>query len=258
MKKILIVSFLCISFLSALFVSTKTMANDTFLRGDANGDGKVFTADAAYILQCVVGLKLFNNKWIKNADVDNDGELTAEDAAMILRHIVKLIDLSDPIWDATPVPTQKPTQTPSSTPKPTKIPKPTKTPNPTEAPETYTCRYCGKSFGTNFSDFYYHAYIDPGCYNYGYAVTPSPSPTPTPSHPAGNGHWEEVWVVDIPRQGHTVWVCNVCGHRSYSEAECSAHDKAHALNEGLSGWHVETIVDVPEQGHWETIWVEDP
>ena len=161
--------------------------------------------------------------------------------------------------DMTPAPgATEATDAPNETKNPT-TQKPTNTPEPTEAPETYTCQYCGKSFGTNFSDFYYHAYIDPGCYNYGYAVTPSPSPTPTPSHPAGNGYWKEVWVVDEPAVYHTIWHCNTCGYESTVwYGDFKEHMGAHADANENTSYYDRCVKDKDEVGHWETVWVPDP
>ena len=39
---------------------------------------------------------------------------------------------------------------------------------------------------------------------------------------------------------------------------CDADQKYHALTELKSGWHTYIKTDVPEEGHWEQIWVEDP
>ena len=260
MKKTFIIFILCFSIIASLFAVTQTMANGAFLRGDANGDGRVSPADASYILQCIVGLKQFNSKWFKNADVDNDNELTANDAVLILRHIVKLIDLSDPILDVTPSPTQKPTHTPSFDPVPTRSPNPTQSPTPTHY--VWTCKYCGAIFGSSDDDYerwYQHVWYNPGCYAYGYAVTPTPAPTPTPSHPVGNGHWEEVWVVDVPRQGHTVWHCNNCGYESAVwYGDFWEHMSVHALAEENTSYYSYSVTDVEEQGHWEWIWVSEP
>ena len=160
---------------------------------------------------------------------------------------------------ATGATTQKPTPTPkpSSSAKPTAMPKPTATPThkPTATPNTYRCMYCGTSF-TNEQAFFHHAWEDPGCYAYGYDRVHA-TPTPKPTEPPG-GHWETVWVVDVPAQGHTEFVCNACGYRSLSESENDSHQKAHALAGESSGWHNESVIDVPEQGHWEKVWVPDP
>lgn len=62
----------------------------TFLRGDANLDGKLTAADAALVLRTVVGLSYMNAPMRKTGDLDGDGEITAADAAKILRLIVQI------------------------------------------------------------------------------------------------------------------------------------------------------------------------
>ncbi len=155
-------------------------------------------------------------------------------------------------------PTPKPTPKPTNTPKPTPTPKPTATPGATPTPHVWTCKYCGKTFGSTDADYeawYQHAWYNPGCYAAGHAVTPVPAtPTPRPG-----GHYEEVWVVDVPRKTHDVWHCNVCGYEStvwYGDFDKHQTDHSHA-GEG-SGYHSYTVVDQEEQGHWETVWVPDP
>ena len=59
--------------------------------GDANCDGAVTPADAALVLQALIGMKTLSDQGLKNAKVDGTDTLNAEDAALILRYIVKLI-----------------------------------------------------------------------------------------------------------------------------------------------------------------------
>lgn len=61
----------------------------TFLRGDANLDGKLTAADAALVLRTVVGLSYMNAPMRAAGDLDGDGEISAADAAKILRLIVQ-------------------------------------------------------------------------------------------------------------------------------------------------------------------------
>ena len=61
------------------------------LPGDANCDGRVSAADAAFILRSLVDLSKLSAEGTANAEVNGDGEITAQDAAAILRYIVKLI-----------------------------------------------------------------------------------------------------------------------------------------------------------------------
>ena len=175
-------------------------------------------------------------------------------------------DVSELIADATPTSAAtpalgtsiKPTSTPkpSNSAKPTPTPKPTATPThkPTATPNTYRCMYCGTSF-TNEQAFSHHAWEDPGCYAYGYDrvhATPTPKPTENPG-----GHYERRWVVDKPAVTHDEWVCS-CGHHSMSSSENNQHQENHALNGENTWWTVKTIIDSPEEGHWEEVWVPDP
>lgn len=60
------------------------------IRGDANMDGRLTAADAAFVLGSVVGLFYLNAPMRSAADMDGDGIITAVDAVRILRRIVKL------------------------------------------------------------------------------------------------------------------------------------------------------------------------
>lgn len=167
---------------------------------------------------------------------------------------------------AVPTASSKPTATPkpTKTPKPTNTPKPTATPKPTTpaatpTPYVWKCLYCGKTFGSSDDDYerwYQHAWYNPGCYAAGHAVTPVPAtPTPRPG-----GHYEEVWVVDVPRVSHTVWHCNVCGWETSDPytSGMGPHQSAHLQAGEKTGYHSYIVVDQEEQGHWETVWVPDP
>lgn len=159
----------------------------------------------------------------------------------------------------TPKPTPKPTAKPTNTPKPTPTLKPTATPGATPTPHVWTCKYCGKTFGSTDADYeawYQHAWYNPGCYAAGHAVTPVPAtPTPRPG-----GHYEDVWVVDVPRVSHTVWHCNVCGWETSDPytSGMGPHQSAHLQAGEKTGYHSYIVVDQEEQGHWETVWVPDP
>lgn len=63
------------------------------LKGDANMDGSVTSADAALILRHVIGLETLADTALQLADVNGDGKITAADAAMILRYVVGLIHI---------------------------------------------------------------------------------------------------------------------------------------------------------------------
>jgi hypothetical protein len=63
------------------------------LYGDANGDGRITSADAALILRALVGLSALTPEGMRNGDVaaDFDGLPNAADAVAILRYVVGLI-----------------------------------------------------------------------------------------------------------------------------------------------------------------------
>lgn len=58
------------------------------LLGDANCDGKVTAADAAFILRYLDGLSELSEQGKINADVNIDGKITKEDAEAILAYVV--------------------------------------------------------------------------------------------------------------------------------------------------------------------------
>ena len=60
------------------------------LRGDANLDGKVNSADAATVLRALVGLGVLSEQARTNAESDGAAGVSAEDALTILRNIVGL------------------------------------------------------------------------------------------------------------------------------------------------------------------------
>ena len=63
------------------------------LYGDVNCDGRITAADAALVLQALVGCEMLKPQSMKNAMVSGGTELTAMDAILILRRIVQLIDV---------------------------------------------------------------------------------------------------------------------------------------------------------------------
>lgn len=163
---------------------------------------------------------------------------------------------------STPSPTQKPTtppatQKPGTTQSPTPTAKPTEKPTATNtpAPSYYTCPYCGEKYAFE-SALKSHIASE-----HSSTPTPTPKPTPTPE-PTPSGHWEDVWVVDQEQIDHTEYVCNVCGkHFRLPDKEDAfwADQSAHMHEDPpKSGWHAIWVVDVPEQGHWERVWVPDP
>ena len=60
------------------------------LYGDANCDGSITSADAAYVLRYSVKLSVMTEQGLLNADVDGKAGVTTADAAAILRYTVKL------------------------------------------------------------------------------------------------------------------------------------------------------------------------
>lgn len=65
--------------------------NPYYLKGDANLDCSISSADAALILRHIVGLAQLSGQNYALSDVNGDGRITAGDAAMVLRFLVGLI-----------------------------------------------------------------------------------------------------------------------------------------------------------------------
>ncbi len=77
--------------LNAAWIAPSTVTlYDKALYGDANCDGFVTTADAAYVLRYSVKLSVMTEQGMINADVDGKAGVTTADAAAILRYTVKL------------------------------------------------------------------------------------------------------------------------------------------------------------------------
>ena len=57
----------------------------SFLKGDADGDGRITAADARTILRAASGVETLAGQSKENADYNNDGEITAADARSVLR-----------------------------------------------------------------------------------------------------------------------------------------------------------------------------
>lgn len=99
-------------------------------------------------------------------------------------------------------------------------------------------------------------------------ATPKPTPTPQPTK---SGHYEKVWVVDKAAYSYeedvyeekAVIICNDCGKDITNNKV--THLKEELKNGGSGGFHVDTqqiktgtkTVTVPEEVHYEEIWVED-
>ena len=99
-------------------------------------------------------------------------------------------------------------------------------------------------------------------------ATPKPAPTPQSTK---SGHYEKVWVVDKAAKSYEedvyeekeVCICNTCGKDCTSNPD--GHIKEHMLKGENGSWHSEwkqiktgtKTVTVPEEGHYEEVWVED-
>jgi len=66
---------------------------DLSMRGDADCNGTVSTADAALILRYLAGLADIDEQGRKNANVTNSGTISAADAALVLRYLAGLASL---------------------------------------------------------------------------------------------------------------------------------------------------------------------
>ncbi len=98
MKKRILVLLLCACMAIGGFAYSTA---DGRLDGDANGDGKVTAADAAYILRYVAGLDdgMYLSGML-SADVNGNGRIDASDASAILRDVVDLAPLKPKGTDA--------------------------------------------------------------------------------------------------------------------------------------------------------------
>ena len=115
------------------------------------------------------------------------------------------------------------------------------------------------------------------------AVTPEPTPAPTPvpapaPAPVHTHTWvhhdavthtvhhdatystvhhdavtEQRWVVDAP--SYDITQCTGCGAQFTDVSAYSAHSEAYALQGDMS--HGNTVITVPEQGHYETVTVSE-
>lgn len=99
-------------------------------------------------------------------------------------------------------------------------------------------------------------------------ATPKPAPTPQPTK---SGHYEKVWVVDKAAESYEEDVyeevdkiiCLDCGAEITNNK--TEHLRDHVLNGGNGQWKVDTErkkvgtnkIEIPEQGHWEEVWVEN-
>lgn len=124
------------------------------LLGDADLNGSVEAADAAFVLRHVVRLNyVTDNYQLAHMDTDEDGVITAADASHILQYIVKLNVLP---YDPNYIPyrpTTAPTPTLSTSPRVTATPTPTPTPTPVPTPTPYL--YTSNGLVLHASDPYF-------------------------------------------------------------------------------------------------------
>ena len=100
MKKRLAILLLCLCLLLSVF-HTVSADGDDRLGGDANGDGKVTAADAAFVLRFVVGLEERMDLYdMLSADINGNGEIDADDATSILRYVTDIAPLTQISTDA--------------------------------------------------------------------------------------------------------------------------------------------------------------
>ena len=103
MKKKVLICMLCVCMaISGLAGSVADeRAAASAVTGDANGDGRVSSADASLILRYCLGHAKLSTRNMINADVNRNGAVDKNDASAILSHIVKSKTLSNAALDAT-------------------------------------------------------------------------------------------------------------------------------------------------------------
>lgn len=62
-----------------------------YVRGDADGNGKINSKDALYVLKISVGMEQIDEKYIKYVDVTSDGKINSRDALKILQKAAGII-----------------------------------------------------------------------------------------------------------------------------------------------------------------------
>ncbi len=77
---------------TVIFMLSLPTVNAAFLVGDANGDGKVSSLDAAQVLKHDVFLITLEGAGLTAADVNADGRVDSLDAAQILKYDANIID----------------------------------------------------------------------------------------------------------------------------------------------------------------------
>ena len=94
MKKLLSVLLTVAICLSVLSVCAFAQGDEKeYLTGDADGNGKVETADALLVLKVAAGIETLSAEAVVRADINEDGALTLYDARQILRGSLGLIKL---------------------------------------------------------------------------------------------------------------------------------------------------------------------
>ena len=75
---------------SAVKYEIKTSASD-FAYGDANGDGKINTADAVVVLKYAAEMMELDETQMITADTNSDGNVNTADAVLILKYAAGMI-----------------------------------------------------------------------------------------------------------------------------------------------------------------------
>ncbi len=105
LKKVFIVSIMITVFLSAVCLSAGAQ---TYLRGDADGDGSITSLDATVVQRVVSGINSDSDGSIAGRAALTDGPLSIQDATriqMFLAHFDNRYRIGDRV-DATETPTQ--------------------------------------------------------------------------------------------------------------------------------------------------------
>ena len=68
-----------------------TMDTAKVVYGDADGNGKVESADASLVAQAALDLITFTDSQIKACDVDGNGKIESADASLIAQRALDLI-----------------------------------------------------------------------------------------------------------------------------------------------------------------------
>lgn len=77
-----------VAVLSAVYFLCVAYADEAYLLGDADFNGKINSADARLVLRFAVSLDEYNEKQALISDVNKNGEIKADDARLVLRQAV--------------------------------------------------------------------------------------------------------------------------------------------------------------------------